>query len=133
MTTTTTFREYHGDIDEDHLYLIVNTAYIDYCRVSIITDTVVRTAHLSHDTARDLGTSLLRWTGSELCHTIEPVTFTSQPPMNDLVIDIADGEATLRIGADEGVFVILSDEWAIDLAQRLIVWAGVDINETADA
>ena len=132
MTTTTTFREYHGDIDED-LYLIVNTDYVDYCRLSIVTDTVVRTAHLNHGTARDLGTSLLRWTGSELCHTINPVVFASQPPMNDVTIDIADGEATLRIGADENLFVILSDEWAIDLAQRLIVWAGVDVNQTADA
>lgn len=122
MTTTATFCEY---TDLNGHYLIINTDYVDYCRVSAVTDAAVRTAHLSRDTARILGTSLLAWSGAITC-TLEPVEFPSETEVgaarHNVMVDVLDGEATITLG---GVGFPLDDVDTVDLAQRLIVWAGV--------
>lgn len=123
MTTTATFREYHADADED-AYLIANTDYVDYCRLSGVTDDAVRTAHLSRDQARDVGTFILRATGSYSSWADRE--WETNPAK--LAVSVADGEATVQLGdADEGLFFILNTEdgWDVDLGQRLIAWAGV--------
>lgn len=78
-------------------------------------------------TARDLGTKLLRWSHSAT--TLDTVEFapefgsTNQP----LRVDVVDG--TVMFLLQDGTFQAC-DEEVIDLAQRLIVWAGVNV--TAD-
>lgn len=70
-------------------------------------------------TARDLGTSLLRWSGGPSTCTLEPVTFGDR-----LVVEVIDG--TVMFLLPDGQQFQCTDEETIDLAQRLIVWAGVD-------
>lgn len=122
-TATPTFREYGAD--NFGTFLIINTDYVDYCRLSAITRDVVRTAHLSKVTARELGTSLLAWSGGITC-TVEPVEFTSETLLGaalfNPVVEVTDGEAELTLG---GVAFTLHAEDRDDLAVRLIAWAGV--------
>lgn len=121
--TTATFREY---TDESGAFVILNTDYDQFCRLSAVTDVAVRTAHLSRDTARLLGTSLIAWSGSPLSCTLEPVRFGSAAPPGinfaDVLVEVLDGEATITLG---GLGFAFEDDDLIDLAQRLIVWAGV--------
>lgn len=121
--TTATYREY---TDEVGTFLIINTDYDQFCRVSAVTDEQVRTAHLTREVARLLGTSLIAWSGSPLSWTLEPVKFGSAvaPGINfaDVTVDVQDGEATITL---DGLGFVFEDDDLIDLAQRLIVWAGV--------
>ena len=70
--------------------------------------------------ARELGTSLLRWSGGPSTCTIEPVEFDT------LRVEVIDGTVIFLL--PDGQEFQTTDEEIIDLAQRLIVWAGVDVD-----
>jgi len=110
-----TFREY----TDGGRYLIINTGYLIECRLSYHDSLLVRAVEFDHATAREVGTRLLRATGSDSSWD------TIIAP--DLVVTVADGAAFVSIqGSDQ---FALTDADVIDLGQRLIVWAGVNVQE----
>lgn len=81
--------------------------------------------------ARELGTNLLRWSGGPSTCTLEPVEFSTilaKAAVNGrkLRVEVIDG--TVMFLLPDGTEFQATDEETIDLAQRLIVWAGVDTN-----
>ena len=86
------------------------------------------TYKFSRDTARELGTDLLRWSGGTGTCTLEPVDYPT------IEVAVAANGKWLRVEVIDGTVMFLlrdgsfqaTDEEVIDLAQRLIVCAGVD-------
>jgi hypothetical protein len=115
--TSLTFREY---TDDDGNHLIIDTDYMAYAHLSTFTDKQVRkkTVHLAWADARELGTSLIAWTGT--AQTWANNRFGRDNQIADVAVE--DGKATITIG---GIHVTLSDDDVIGLGQRLIAWAGV--------
>ena len=126
-TRTATFRDYTADLPGQATFVVSTPRGAGYATLQLSFTGRTRTAALDAATARDLGTQLLHWTGNQIIQTLDPVAF---PTGNDveLTVDVLDGEATIAIGAaldDAPLSFDLSDEQVTDLAQRLIVWAGV--------
>jgi hypothetical protein len=139
--TTTTYREF-TDAEFGDTLLILNTGpSVDgNCRMSLVNERNVRTCSLSEHTARLLGVSLLAWSGPTT-GTLEPVEFKSETyldrrldqrkPMHHAMVMVTDGEPSISVGGSTVTLDFEGD--VIDLATRLIVWAGVATEPIASA
>jgi hypothetical protein len=121
-----TYREY--PIDAGDAVLIVNTDYADACRLSIVTDRDVHTAHLLPGQALDVGTKLIAWSGSASSWAEESIALVGTSPSPVLELEVQDGEATIGIGTrveSEQVTLPEAEDWTNDLGRRLIAfgWA----------
>lgn len=88
-------------------------------------------AELDRDEARELGTTLIAWTHSGLTEG----THNWEVGHSLLTLDCVDSIATITVheeGELEAGFE-LAYEQAVDMGQRLIAWAGVNLRESADA
>lgn len=128
-TTTATFRDYAFEDLAGGTFSIDTSGDSAVIRAATNHPEFANEIRLDHGDARELGTSLIRWTRSG-----EAVRdWYDERAM--LTLDCLDGIATVTVHEDgelESSYT-LSDEQAVDLGQRLIVWAGVAVNAPADA
>jgi hypothetical protein len=120
--------EYFVDSPDGGEFSIDTSGDTAVLRVGLHPETV-STFAFDRATARELGTSLLRWTGGPTTCTLDPVAF------GELRVEVTDGEAMFLItgpavepwGTGRTAEFPLSDDDVVDLSQRLIVWAGVNV------
>lgn len=122
MTTTATFIDYAADSFGGGEFSIETAGSMAVLRLALNHPEFAEAYYFDRGTARKLGTSLLRWSGSEMCSTLQPVEFVDTED-DVLRVEVIDG--TVMFLLSDGRFQA-TDEEVIDLAQRLIVWAGVD-------
>lgn len=115
MTATATYRDYTnglGDFSIETFGCCCNLRVGD------------SSYYFDEDTARSLGTALLAWGGADLTCTVDPV------PFGDLLVDVIDGDVTFIL-RDGTTYQPDRLDDVTDLGQRLIVWAGVNLNHPA--
>lgn len=122
MTTTSTFIDYAEDSFGGGEFSIETTGSMAVLRLTLNHPEFAEAYYFDRDTARQLGTNLLQWNGSHTCCTLEPVEFTDTSG-DVLRVEVIDG--TVMFLLSDGSFQA-TDAEVIDLAQRLIVFAGVD-------
>jgi hypothetical protein len=129
METTSTFRDYAFDSFSGGEFSIETLRSMAVLRLALNHPEFAEAYYFDHDTARQLGTNLLQWNGSPLTCTIEPVEFIDTAG-DVLRVEVIDGDVMFLL-CDGNLQA--ADEEVIDLAQRLIVWAGVDMNSTVQS
>jgi hypothetical protein len=122
METTSTFRDYGADSFGGGEFSIETNGSMAVLRLALNHSEFAEAYYFDRDTARNLGTSLLRWSGGVSTSTLNPVEFTDTSG-DVLRVEVID--CTVMFLLCDGKFQA-TDEEVIDLAQRLIVWAGVD-------
>ncbi|OBS01865.1 hypothetical protein A9W98_17940 [Mycobacterium gordonae] len=134
MSTTATFRDYNADLPEDGEFS-VNTSDVAHAEIVMDINGVRLSDKLTPTAARDMGTFLVRSAeraGESDCEFIG----TMGRAFRLSAYDFGDIDFALCADGEEGdtfVEFTLSTEQAIDLGQRLIVWAGVNVQESVDA
>ena len=127
--TTTTFRDYALDSFGGGEFSIETAGSMAVLRLALNHPELAEAYYFDRDTARTLGTDLLNWVGGPGTCTLKPVEYTDTSD-DVLRVEVIDG--TVMFLLCDGTFQAC-DEEIIDLAQRLIVWAGVDINAAVNA
>jgi hypothetical protein len=122
--TTSTFRDYAADSFGGGEFSIETNGSMAVLRLALNHPEFAEAYYFDRDTARQLGTNLLNWVGGPGTCTLEPVEYTDTAS-DVLRVEVIDG--TVMFLLSDGNFQAC-DEEVIDLAQRLIVWAGVDVN-----
>lgn len=130
METSSTFRDYAADSFGDFSEFSIETRGSMAVLTLALDDFELAEAYyFDRNTARELGTKLLQWNGSEMTSTLKPVEFTDT--VGDVLrVEVIDG--TVMFPLCDGPLQA-TDAEVIDLAQRLIVWAGVDLNAPVNA
>lgn len=132
METTATFRDYaFENLGGGTFSINTSLASCAIIKVAANHPEFAIAAEFDRNTARQLGTDLLRWTGSPLTCTLERVLYDTANGVPFLV-DVTDGEVGISVTPLDkpNEWYNPSDEEVIDIAQRLIVWAGIAV--TAD-
>lgn len=122
MTTTATFIDYAADSFGGGVFSIDTSGNQAVLTLALNHPELAVAYRFNRAVARELGTNLLQWNGSHTCSTIEPVEFTDTSG-DVLRVEVIDG--TVMFLLSDGSFQA-TDAEVVDLAQRLIVWAGVD-------
>jgi hypothetical protein len=122
METTSTFIDYAFDSFGGGEFSIETKGSMAVLRLALNHPEFAEAYYFDRDTARQLGTNLLQWNGSHTCCTLEPVEFVDTSG-DVLRVEVIDG--TVMFLLSDGNFQA-TDAEVVDLAQRLIVWAGVD-------
>lgn len=139
MTTTATFIDYACESFRGGVFSIDTGGNTAVLTLSLNHPEFAVSYEFTRTVGRELGTSLLRWSGSPLCCTIDPVEFATIPVTDytaavyggpALRVEVMDG--TVMFALRDGQFQV-GDQELINLAQRLIVWAGVDTKAAIDA
>lgn len=132
MKTTSTFRDYGVDSFGGGVFSINTSGQWAELTLALNHPEFAVTYRFDRNVARELGTSLLRWSGGPATCTLEPVEFKSLnlTHAKTLRVDVIDG--TVMFLLCDGSFQA-TDEETVDLAQRLIVWAGVDVDAPVNA
>jgi len=125
----TTFRDYAADSFGGGEFSIETAGSMAVLRLALNHPELAEAYYFDRDTARELGTDLLRWSSSPTTCTLEPVGYTDTDD-DVLRVEVIDG--TVMFLLCDGSFQATDPE-VIDLAQRLIVWAGVDVNAAVNA
>ena len=128
MATTSTFRDYAADSFGGGVFSINTGSKYAELTLALNHPEFAVTYKFDRRTARHLGTDLLRWSGGTSTCTLEPVEYQT------IECAVAANGKVLRVEVIDGTVMFLlrdgsfqaTDEEVIDLAQRLIVWAGVD-------
>lgn len=129
METSTTFIDYAFDSFGGGEFSIETKGSMAVLRLALNHPEFAEAYYFDRDTARELGTNLLQWNGSPLCCTLEPVEFTDTSG-DVLRVEVIDGTVLFKL--QDGDFQA-ADAEVVDLAQRLIVFAGVDVNAVIHA
>jgi hypothetical protein len=135
METTTTFRDYAYDSFGGGVFSVDTSGKYAELTLALNHPEFAVTYKFSRDTARQLGTDLLRWSGGPGTCTLEPVDYPTievAVAANGKVLHVEVIDGTVMFLLRDGSFQA-TDEETIDLAQRLIVWAGVDVNAPVNA
>lgn len=135
METTATFRDYAAESFGGGVFSINTSGDNADLTLALNHPEFAVTYKFSRSVARELGTNLLQWNGSHTCHTLKPVEFDTVQAANygvdhKLSVEVIDG--TVMFLLRDGSFQA-TDAEVVDLAQRLIVWAGVDVNAPVNA
>lgn len=126
-TTTATFRDYAFDdlaggafsIDTSGQFAVISAA-TNHPEFAVVVE-------IDRQQAREIGTSLLQWAGNPTLHAYDDWCATGGVEVN-----VIDGEIEITVARSGEISGYEpTTEQAIDLGQRLIVWAGVAV-ETAD-
>jgi len=131
----TTFRDYAADSFGGGVFSIKTCGQYAELTLALNHPELAVTYKFSRDTARELGTDLLRWSGGPSTCTLEPVeypTIECAAALNGKVLRVEVIDGTVMFLLRDGSFQA-TDLEVIDLAQRLIVWAGVDVNAAVNA
>ncbi|AWH13770.1 hypothetical protein I5H27_gp068 [Mycobacterium phage DillTech15] len=123
---TSTNREYPSYAGD--LALTLDTSG-DTAKITVEENGETVTVDLDAETARDLGTRVIAYNGSPSTWTIEPMHF------GDVELTVEDGQVFLAL-PDVTPFDLGEgdiDPAVHDFGQRLIVWAGVNLEVSADA
>lgn len=135
METTTTFRDYAFESFGGGAFSIDTSSATADLTLALNHPEFALTYKFSRAVARELGTNLLQWNGSHTCCTLEPVEFDTVQcavAVNGLKLRVEVIDGTVMFLLRDGSFQA-TDEEVIDLAQRLIVWAGVDVRAAIHA
>lgn len=127
MTISITFRDYAADSFGGGVFSVDTSGEYAELTLALNHPEFAVTYKFARDTARELGTDLLRWSGGPGTCTLEPVEYQTLNLLasKTLRVEVIDG--TVMFLLRDGSFQA-TDEEIVDLAQRLIVWAGVDVN-----
>lgn len=135
METTATFRDYAAESFGGGVFSINTSGETADLTLALNHPEFALTYKFSRTVARKLGTSLLQWNGSHTCCTLEPVEFDTVQcavAANGLRLRVEVVDGTVMFLLRDGSFQA-TDAEVVDLAQRLIVWAGVDVNAPVNA
>lgn len=122
METTSTFIDYAADSFGGGEFSIETNGSMAVLRLALNHPEFAEAYYFDRDIARQLGTNLLQWNGSHICSTLEPVEFTDTSG-DVLRVEVIDGTVMFLLSDGN---LQATDAEVVDLAQRLIVWAGVD-------
>lgn len=122
MTTTATFIDYAADSFGGGVFSIDTSGNQAVLTLALNHPELAVAYRFNRAVARELGTNLLQWNGSHTACTLEPVEFADSSG-DVLRVEVIDG--TVMFLLCDGNFQA-TDAEVVDLAQRLIVWAGVD-------
>lgn len=127
MTTTSTFIDYAADSFGGGVFSIDTSGNQAVLTLALNHPELAVTYRFNRAVARELGTNLLQWNGSHTCCTLEPVEFdtVSARAVNGLKLRVEVIDGTVMFLLSDGNFQA-TDAEVVDLAQRLIVFAGVD-------
>lgn len=128
METTSTFIDYAYDSFRGGVFSVDTSGHTADLKLALNHPEFARTYKFSRAVARDLGTNLLQWNGSHTCCTLEPVEFDTVQcavALNGLKLRVEVIDGTVMFLLRDGSFQA-TDAEVVDLAQRLIVFAGVD-------
>ena len=120
--TNATFIDYAADSFGGGEFSIETAGSMAVLRLALNHPEFAEAYYFDRDTARKLGTNLLNWVGGPGTCTLNPVEYADTSG-DVLRVEVIDG--TVMFLLCDGNFQAV-DEEVIDLAQRLIVWAGVD-------
>jgi hypothetical protein len=135
METTTTFRDYAADSFGGGVFSIDTTGKNAVLSLALNHPEFTVNYKFDRAVARQLGTDLLRWSGGPGTCTLQPVeylTVDGKVAANGSVLRVEVIDGTVMFLLSDGTFQA-TDEEVIDLAQRLIVFAGVDVNAPVHA
>ena len=125
MSSTSKQRDYTVS-DPQGGHVIITTDRVSAAISLGVADQSVQVA-FDRDTARDVGTALIAWASSPTVAAYDEWTGTNGAAF-EINIDV-DGADVEFSAANNGVamltFFVTCDD-AVDMGQRLIVWAGVD-------
>lgn len=128
-TITADFRDYSAELPEIGSFSLETRpgAPLAVFRATS-TDDAEQIATFGSSMARDIGTEILQWAGN---HSLWGEDTWSDEPRGrgSLRVIAEDGEITTTV-SDAAPFT-MSVDYAIDIAQRLIVWAGVKVTANA--
>lgn len=128
METTSTFIDYAADSFGGGVFSVDTSRYTADLTLALNHPEFSVTYKFNRSVARQLGTNLLQWNGSHTCHTLNPVEFDTVQEDNygvdhKLRVEVIDGTVMFLLSDDS---FQATDAEVVDLAQRLIVFAGVD-------
>lgn len=128
METTTTYRDYAFEDLAGGTFAIDTSGEHAIIRAATNHPELSFDIEIDRDTARTIGTFLIRCAGNPSLHAYDDFN----PTTGALEIDVVDGEVDITVALDGEISGYApTQEQAVDLGQRLITWAGVKV--TVDA